>query len=484
MPLDYLSATRSRLPRLRDVPSILQPMFTPIRVLYLVVLTALLWALSSSLHISHQNLEKFYCFGPPMSPMDMVGDAYAKWHRGSASKIMFNTHATLDVSNTDSISFFDMNPIQSSFDGANRHERVILLSPLKDSASFLPKYFELLGTFTYPHNLIDLAFLVSDSSDNTMKVLTAELEKIQSSGKSYHRVTVIEKDFDFPADSMDTDERGEYEHQVDRRKAMARARNYLLASALRPEHAWVIWSDVDILDTPKSLVEDLIRHDKDIIVPNVWVHKQENGKEVTGRVDFNTWVESSQAINLANALPKDSIIVEGYNEFKTGRRFMCNMGDPEDDRHDEIDLDGIGGVTIAVKADVHRSGINFPPYAFENHCESEGFAKMAKRAGYRVVGLPNYVVWHSDRDFKPKVPKKKVHPVKEEGTEKPTDEKPKDEKKEDPKGEKKEEKKEESKEENKHDTKEEKPIEKTANEKPKEGEFKDTKDETKDKHKQ
>lgn len=26
---------------------------------------------------------------------------------------------------------------------------------------------------------------------------------------------------------------------------------------------------------------------------------------------------------------------------------------------------------------------------------------MARRAGYRVVGLPNYVVWHIDTDEKP-----------------------------------------------------------------------------------
>ena len=46
-------------------------------------------------------------------------------------------------------------------------------------------------------------------------------------------------------------------------------------------------------------------------------------------------------------------------------------------------------------------GINFPCYAFENQAETEGFAKMAKRAGYQVIGLPNYVVWHIDTDEKP-----------------------------------------------------------------------------------
>jgi hypothetical protein len=45
-------------------------------------------------------------------------------------------------------------------------------------------------------------------------------------------------------------------------------------------------------------------------------------------------------------------------------------------------------------------GINFPCYAFENQAETEGFAKMAKRAGYEVYGLPNYVVWHIDTEEK------------------------------------------------------------------------------------
>lgn len=32
------------------------------------------------------------------------------------------------------------------------------------------------------------------------------------------------------------------------------------------------------------------------------------------------------------------------------------MGSLEEDPHEEVELDGIGGVNIIVKADVHRSG--------------------------------------------------------------------------------------------------------------------------------
>lgn len=45
-------------------------------------------------------------------------------------------------------------------------------------------------------------------------------------------------------------------------------------------------------------------------------------------------------------------------------------------------------------------GINFPCYAFENQADTEGFAQMANRAGFQVVGLPNYIVWHIDTEEK------------------------------------------------------------------------------------
>lgn len=41
---------------------------------------------------------------------------------------------------------------------------------------------------------------------------------------------------------------------------------------------------------------------------------------------------------------------------------MARMGDWRNDKDEEIELDGIGGVNILVKADVHRSGmIKLPP---------------------------------------------------------------------------------------------------------------------------
>lgn len=42
---------------------------------------------------------------------------------------------------------------------------------------------------------------------------------------------------------------------------------------------------------------------------------------------------------------------------------MAKMGDWRGNQHEEIELDGIGGVSILVKADVHRSGMGNPTHS-------------------------------------------------------------------------------------------------------------------------
>lgn len=47
----------------------------------------------------------------------------------------------------------------------------------------------------------------------------------------------------------------------------------------------------------------------------------------------------------------------GYKQYDTGRTYMAKMGDWRENKDVELELDGIGGVNILVKADVHRSGM-------------------------------------------------------------------------------------------------------------------------------
>lgn len=49
-------------------------------------------------------------------------------------------------------------------------------------------------------------------------------------------------------------------------------------------------------------------------------------------------------------------IFSGYDQYFTGRTYLVKLGDWRNNKDEEIELDGIGGVNILVKADVHRSG--------------------------------------------------------------------------------------------------------------------------------
>ena len=131
-------------------------------------------------------------------------------------------------------------------------------------------FFSHLKNLTYPHNLIDLAFLIGDSKDNTLGVLSDHLAQIQEKElpiQQFGEISIIEKDFGQKTD-QNVDNRHGFAAQATRRKSMAQARNWLLSAALRPTHSWVYWRDVDVETAPTTILEDLMRHNKDIIVPS------------------------------------------------------------------------------------------------------------------------------------------------------------------------------------------------------------------------
>ena len=205
------------------------------------------------------------------------------WNSHLQTPVIFNHHEPL-VINSSTINRVDLNPIKSTTKAIANEERILILTPLRDAAPYLQKYFDLLSELSYPHELIDLGFLVGDSTDDTLAVLSAELDRIQKRTDSvpFHNVLIVEKDFGVKT-GQSVEERHGFAAQGPRRKAMGRARNYLLSAAMKPEHSWVYWRDVDIVDSPKKILEDFIAHDRDIIVPNVWFHRYENDRDIEGK---------------------------------------------------------------------------------------------------------------------------------------------------------------------------------------------------------
>jgi cellulose synthase/poly-beta-1,6-N-acetylglucosamine synthase-like glycosyltransferase len=199
----------------------------------------------------------------------MTPDENIEWHRHLQTPVNFNPHKPIEINST-SIQHVDLNKIESTPDALKNRERILILTPVRDAAYYLPQYFDLISQLTYPHDLIDLAFLVGDSTDDTMAILAKELERVQGNDENAFRSSlIVEKDFRVSY-SQEVKDRHNYKTQGPRRKAMARARNYLLATALKPEHSWVYWRDVDIKDSPKEIIEDFVAHDRDILVPSTY----------------------------------------------------------------------------------------------------------------------------------------------------------------------------------------------------------------------
>ena len=193
------------------------------------------------------------------------------WPSSSVASLMsFGLLSTSGDLELETVRYYDLSNVQGTARGWEREERILLCVPLRDAEAHLPMLFSHLRNFTYPHNLIDLAFLVSDSKDSTLSLLSDNLEALQADAdpaQPYGEISIIEKDFGQKVE-QDVESRHGFAAQASRRKLMAQARNWLLSAALRPYHSWVYWRDVDVETAPFTILEDLMRHNKDVIVPS------------------------------------------------------------------------------------------------------------------------------------------------------------------------------------------------------------------------
>lgn len=342
------------------------------------------------------------------------------------------------------VEYFDLNDYQGSSQGNQQGDNVLFLMPLRNAEHVLPMAFYNLMNLTYNHELIDIAFLVSDCSpeDTTLETVFRYSVALQNgtlvdllkqeeqlkhgaqvkgsndlyqsymeptymenvkkaySNPEHHKgyrtpfrsVTIYQKDFGQVIGQGFSD-RHAVKVQGIRRKLMGRARNWLTSSALRADHSWVYWRDVDIETCPGNVIEELMLHDYDVMVPNVWRPLPTFlGNEQP--YDLNSWIESDAALDLAKTLDEDDVIVEGYAEYPTWRAHLAYIREAQGDPREVVDLDGVGGVSILARAKIFRQGVHFPAFTFLNHAETEAFGKMARHMGFRVGGLPHYTIWH------------------------------------------------------------------------------------------
>lgn len=296
------------------------------------------------------------------------------------------------------IAHYDLNTLHSTEDAALNKEQVLILTPMQ---TFHIEYWNNLLQLSYPRELIEIGFIIprNKNGDETLKNLEREIKKIQTDKKEsrFKKITILRQEQESDSfNALGEKDRHSLEVQKERRSKMALSRNQLLFSTIGPYTSWVLWMDADIVETPTSLIQDMTFHNKPVVSANVFQRyfNEDEKKDAIRPYDFNNWAESPLGLQLASKMGEDEIIVEGYAELATYRPLMAYSYKATGSPSETMELDGVGGGCTLVKAEVHRDGAMFPTFPFYHLIETEGFAKMAKRLGYAVYGLPNYLVYH------------------------------------------------------------------------------------------
>ncbi len=253
-------------------------------------------------------------------------------------------------------------------------EKIIILTPVKNAAHVIPTYLKNLKALTYPHDLISIAFLESDSSDGTYQRLQEALPDLQ---REFGRAQLFRKDFGFEHSGN----RWQPQIQYRRRATIARSRNALLQQALQDED-WVLWVDADLLSYPPDIIETLLAADKRIVVPNCL---QRDGSQP---FDLNSFKLKPEA----RKIDWKPYIIDDLLQPPQGlgRHYLSDLSDQE-----LVELDAVGSTMLLVQANLHRDGLIFPPFSYKHFIESEGLAMMASDMGARCWGLPKVIIRHS-----------------------------------------------------------------------------------------
>jgi mannan polymerase complexes MNN9 subunit len=296
------------------------------------------------------------------------------------------------------VAHYNLNKVTITSDPIGNQENVLILTPM---ARFYQEYWDNLLKLNYPHDLITLGFILPKTKEGNQATaaLQKQIQQTQKLGPEklrFKSIIILRQDFEPALVSQDESVRHEMKNQKARREVMAKARNSLLFTTLGPSTSWVLWLDSDVVETPPTLIQDLAHHDKPIVAANCFQRFYNDQKKAWDEreYDLNNWQDSDIAQDMASKMGPDDIIVEGYSTMATWRALMARMTPGTSDKDHLVPLDGVGGTALLVKAVVHRDGAMFPPFAFYNLIETEGFAKMAKRLGWQPWGLPNYKVYH------------------------------------------------------------------------------------------
>ncbi|HOE42555.1 MAG TPA: glycosyltransferase [Rhodoferax sp.] len=252
---------------------------------------------------------------------------------------------------------------------------VLILTPIKNAAQFLPGFFELATRLDYPPDKLSLAFLEGDSDDGTAALLQDYALRYRN---QFAAADVYQHDFSYQMEG----ERWAAEKQFSRRSVISKCRNMLFKLADRGQER-ILWIDADVINYPPDILLQLLEPGLSIVVPNC--------VQVAGgpTFDLNTFKFRPGSQNSEWRYLLDGIIQPPRG---ASRLYLDELrGQPM------VELDGVGGTMLLVDAKLHRQGILFPDYSYRGYLDTEGFAMHAKDRGISAWGLPDLEIIHASQ---------------------------------------------------------------------------------------
>eukprot|EP00644_Phytophthora_capsici_P015540 jgi/Phyca11/555134/estExt2_Genewise1Plus.C_PHYCAscaffold_700081 len=274
--------------------------------------------------------------------------------------------------------------------GSRDMDSVLFIVVFDDASSWgtnrsVKDYFQMLSSMDLPKEKQSVALLTS-SMDEFLKVKKIFRREIQN----YARLSVIFRD-DFSQGGLTRDNRHMGNLQLQRRRMLARYRNYALISFLETWHQHVIWLDADIVYVPPHLPLKMIQSGLDIVTPTCMIIVNQETNEGYD-YDLNAWVGHRKVRQPTS------------EDFVPGPLSAKNMHNLQGEGQEAVPLDSVGGTMIYIRADIHRQGVIFPhnyvigsEWGREGYdgIETEGLCYSAHFLGYKCWGMPNEVIHHT-----------------------------------------------------------------------------------------
>ncbi|KAI9190848.1 Anp1-domain-containing protein [Polychytrium aggregatum] len=309
------------------------------------------------------------------------------------------THNYIHLQRQSPVNNSSLNPYR---DG-DLDKNILILSNFHNSHSFgknrtFTSYLQTIESIDYPRHLLSLGFLISDYED--YEAFIPEFEQFVRR----HNLAAASLILYIREEPFSRKDRHRPDIQKSRRSFLAQLRNRLLMSTLRDEDG-VLWIDSDIIEIQSDALKQFVRSGLDIITPFCRF-----GTDGMSNFDANAWVGKRTRPN-----------EQQWKDIKDGRKTdFVPMHDGSEfvsdwiNKEDRVaELDSVGGTVLYVRADVHRNGVNFPPfyligsdwdakYGGYDGIETEGLCYIARTIGYRCWAMPHITVSHTAQQENPK----------------------------------------------------------------------------------